>query len=133
MPGENGSGWRDTGEELDSLRSSFRSSYRQGAGGGPSREQVTDAFEVLVGAITHMVAGAENTLKDPAVKKQVQKTTKTAATAVAATLSEWAAELRSRLEKRPGARRDAAAGEGSAEEGAGGGKHSPVGEEPLGS
>ena len=120
-PGENGSGWRETGEEFDSLRSSFRSSYREGADGGPSREQVADAFGILAGAIAHMVAGAGNTLKDPAVKSQVHKTTRTAATTIATTFSEWAAELRRRLEKRPEPR------QGPGSEG-----DSPAGQDPLG-
>ena len=120
-PGDNGSGWRETGEEFESLRSSFRESYREGAGGGPSRHQVADAFGVLAGAIAHMVAGAGNTLKDPAVKKQVQKTTRTAATAINTTVSEWAAELRSRLDKKPESRQGTA-GEGD----------SSVGQDPPG-
>lgn len=121
-PGENGSGWRETGEEFDYLRSSFRSSYREGADGGPSREEVADAFGILAGAIAHMVAGAGNTLKDPAVKSQVQKTTRTAATTIAATFSEWAAELRRRLEKRP-----------ESEPGSPGEGDSPAGQDPPGS
>lgn len=59
-----------------------------------------------------MVAGAGNTLKDPAVKKQVHKTTRTAVTAVATTFSELVAELRSHLERRPESGQDSSAGEG---------------------
>ena len=104
--GANGSGWQETGEEFDSLRGSFRSSYQEGAAEGPSREEVASAFRTLGSAITQMVAGAGNTLKDPAVKQQVQKTTRTAVSAVAALFAEWAAELRTRLEERGGDQQD---------------------------
>lgn len=107
--GENGSGWQGTGEEFDSLRSSFRSSYQDAAAEGPSRDEVTRALRTLGGALTHMVAGAGNTLKDPAVKQQVQRTTKTAVAAIATMFSEWAAELRSRLEERGEGRQDSGA------------------------
>ena len=47
-----------------------------------------------------MVAGAEATLKDPEVKEQVQRTTRTVISAVSRALSEWTSELRRRMEKR---------------------------------
>ena len=113
--GNNGSGWRETGEEFDSLRSSFRSSYQEGSSEGPSREEVASAFRTLGGAVTQMVAGAGNTLKDPAVKQQVQKTTRTVVTAIAGLLAEWAAEMRSRLEEKRQDQQDSAGGQQSPE------------------
>ncbi len=88
------------GEEFDSLRDSFRYSYQDGAAEGPSREEVGQAFRTLGGAITRMVAGAGNTLRDPAVKQQVKKTTRTVISTLVGVLSEWTSDLRSRLEER---------------------------------
>ena len=113
-----GAGWQETGDEFDSLRGSFRSSYQEGSAEGPSREEVTEAFRTLGSAITQMVAGAGNTLKDPAVKQQVQKTTRTAVAAMAAMFAEWADELRSRLEEKFQDHQDSATEQGSPESGA---------------
>lgn len=106
-----GPGWGDAGEEFESLRDSFRRSYREGAAEGPSRDDVVQAFRTLGGAMKQMVAGAEATLKDPEVKEQVQKTTRTVISAVSTALSEWASELRRRMEERRGHQADAAAGD----------------------
>ena len=122
-----GPGWRDTGEEFESLRDSFRRSYREGAAEGPSRDEVVEAFRTLGGAITQMVAGAEATLKDPEVKEQVQKTTRTVITAVTGALSEWVSELRRRLEERR--RRQAGSAPGDDD---GGSRSEPDGDESPG-
>jgi hypothetical protein len=98
--------WRGTGEEFDFLRNSFRSSYKEGAAEGPSQEEVMGALRTLAGAISHMVAGAGNTLKDPSVKQQVKKTTRSAFAALAGVLSDWAAELRSKVEGQRGDQSD---------------------------
>lgn len=100
LEGENGPGWREAGEELDDLRETFRSSYQEGAGEGPSREDVIGALRTLGEAITHIAAGAGNTLKDPQVKQQVKKTTSSAVSAISGILLEWSADLRRRMGER---------------------------------
>lgn len=131
----NGAGRQETGDDFDSLRGSFRSSYQEGAADGPSREEVAEAFRTLGSAITQMVAGAGNTLKDPAVKQQVQRTTRTAVTAIAAMFAEWADALRSLLEERCEDQQDPAAGQGSPENGAATGdeRDAPSDRDPQGS
>ena len=97
IEGEDEPGCRDAGEELDYLRARFRSSYQEGAAEGPSREEVIGAFRILGEALTHIAAGAGNTLKDPQVKQQVKKTTSSAISAISGILLDWSADLRSRL------------------------------------
>jgi len=92
-----GSGWREAGEELNDLRESFRSSYQQGSAEGPSRDDVMGALRTLGDAITHIAAGAGNTLKDPQVKQQVKKTTSSAMSAISGILLDFSADLRRRL------------------------------------
>lgn len=92
-----GSGWSEAGEELNDLRESFRSSYQQGSAEGPSRDDVMGALRTLGDAITHIAAGAGNTLKDPQVKQQVKKTTSSAMSAISGILLEFSADLRRRL------------------------------------
>lgn len=92
-----GSGWREAGEELNDLRDSFRSSYQQGSAEGPSRDDVMGALRTLGDAISHIAAGAGNTLKDPQVKQQVKKTTSSAMSAISGILLDLSADLRRRL------------------------------------
>ena len=112
------SGWRGTSEEFDFLRQSFRSSYQEGASEAPSREEVAAALRTLAAVISQMVAGAGNTLKDPAVKQQVQKTTRSVMFALAGVFSDWASVVRSRMENRARNQRDATTGREEAEEAA---------------
>ncbi|MCY3563062.1 MAG: hypothetical protein OXH26_03960 [bacterium] len=95
--GDPGSGWREAGEELNDLRESFRSSYQQGSAEGPSRDDVMGALRTLGEAITHIAAGAGNTLKDPQVKQQVKKTTSSAMSVISGILLDFSADLRRRL------------------------------------
>ena len=106
--GPESSGWRGTSEEFDFLRKSFRSSYQEGASEAPSREEVAAALRTLAAVISQMVAGAGNTLKDPAVKQQVQKTTRSVLFALGAVFADWANVVRSRVENRARAQRDSA-------------------------
>ncbi len=101
-----GPSWRGTAEEFDFLRRSFRSSYKEGAAEAPTREEVAAALRTLAGVISQMMAGAGNTLKDPAVKQQVQKTTRSVIFALAGVFSDWVSVVRSRVEKRARGRRD---------------------------
>ena len=55
------------------------------------------ALRTLGDAITHLAAGAGNTLKDPQVKQQVKKTTSSAMSAISGILLDFSADLRSRL------------------------------------
>lgn len=112
---QDGSGWRETGEELGSLKDSFRSSYQDGTADGPSRDEVARAIRTLGGAVTQVVSGAGNTLKDPTVKQQVKKTTRSALSALAGVLAAWTSHLRGRLEKRRGHKSDHDVGSGSPE------------------
>ncbi len=100
--GADGPGRREPGEEFDFLRDRFRSSYQEGSAEGPSREEVIGAFRTLGEAISNIVAGAGNTLKDPKVKQQVKKTTLSVIASISGLLADWAAELRSRLQDKCG-------------------------------
>ena len=55
------------------------------------------ALRTLGDAITHIAAGAGNTLKDPQVKQQVKKTTSSAMSAISGILLDFSADLRRRL------------------------------------
>ncbi len=91
------------GEEFDYLKDRFRASYREGAADGPSRDELIEAFRTLGEAISHTVAGAGNTLKDPAVKQQVKKTAVSVFSTISTILLEWGSELKERIEERRGA------------------------------
>ena len=88
------------GEEFDYLKDRFRASYREGAADGPSRDDLIEAFRTLGEAISHTVAGAGNTLKDPAVKQQVKKTAVSVFSTISTILLEWGSELKDRIEER---------------------------------
>ena len=90
------------GEEFDYLKDRFRASYREGAADGPSRDDLIEAFRTLGEAISHTVAGAGNTLKDPAVKQQVKKTAVSVFSTISTILLEWGSELKDRIEERRG-------------------------------
>ena len=87
--------WTTFQDEWSELSDQLKDTYRKVASdGGPSEDEIKDAFGTLVGA-WHQVAGSvSSALQDPEVRQRLKDAGSAFATAVGRTITELGAELK---------------------------------------
>ena len=87
--------WTTFHEEFGGLGDRLRDTYRKVAnGGGPSEQEIKEAFGTLLGAWDQVAESVMSALEDAEVRQRLKTATASFATAVGATISELGSELR---------------------------------------
>lgn len=90
-----GDPWTAFHEEFGGLGDRLRDTYQRVAdGGGPSEQEIKDAFGTLLGAWDQVAGSVAAALQDPDVRQRLKSAAASFAGAVGATLSELGSELR---------------------------------------
>lgn len=92
---EPGDPWNSFHDELGGLGDRLKSTYRTVASeGGPSEEEIREAFSTLMGAWNQVAGSVSTALQDPEVREKLKDAASSFAAAMGNTLSELGAELR---------------------------------------
>ena len=87
--------WTTFHEEFGGLGDRLRATYRKVAnGGGPSEQEIKDAFGTLLGAWDQVAESVTSALGDAEVRQRLKTATASLAAAVGATISQLGSELR---------------------------------------
>lgn len=87
--------WKGVSSDFNLLREQLKETYRSVAqNGGPSDEEIKEAFATLVAAWDQVAESMSTALKDPDVREQLKETASSFAAALGATISEFGEELR---------------------------------------
>ncbi|HUG08850.1 MAG TPA: hypothetical protein VMP13_08155 [Acidimicrobiia bacterium] len=88
--------WDTVQDEFGDLGSRLKETYRKVASdGGPSDEEIKDAFGTLVGAWGQVAGSVSTALQDPEVREHLKAAASSLATALGRTISELGSELSS--------------------------------------
>jgi thiosulfate/3-mercaptopyruvate sulfurtransferase len=94
--------WNTFHEELDGLGRRIKDAYRKvAANGGPSDEEIKDAFGTLVRAWDQVAESVSVALRDPEVRQKLKDAAGSLATAMGTTISELGSEMRASDGGRP--------------------------------
>jgi hypothetical protein len=86
--------WETVSTEFSSLGDRLRETYHRVASeGGPSEEEIKDAFATLMGAWDQVAASFSNALNDPETKAHLKKAASSFAAALGATFTDLGDEL----------------------------------------
>jgi hypothetical protein len=86
--------WNAFQEEFGGLGGRLKDTYRRVAEeGGPSEEEIKDAFGTLLGAWDQVVESVSTALQDPEVRQKLNAAASSFAAAVGTTISELGTEL----------------------------------------
>lgn len=86
--------WNTFHEEFSGLGERLRDTYQQvKSDGGPTEEEIKDAFGTLVGAWNQVADSVTSALQDPEVKERLQAAASSFASALGTTISELGSEL----------------------------------------
>lgn len=87
--------WENVSEDFGTLREQVMQTYRRVAqNGGPSDEEIKQAFATLAAAWDQVAESLSTALKDPDVREQLKDTASSFATALGASITEFGEELR---------------------------------------
>jgi hypothetical protein len=86
--------WTTFHEEFSGLGEQLRDTYRKAAAdGGPTEQEIEDAFSTLAGAWNQVAGSVSSALRDPEVRRRLKDAGTAFATAVGKTITELGAEL----------------------------------------
>jgi hypothetical protein len=89
--------WDSLRTELRALGETIKDTYRRvSADGGPSEEEIRQAFSTLLGAWDQVAESVGSALRDPEIQQRLRTAASSLATAVGNTISELGTELGSR-------------------------------------
>jgi hypothetical protein len=92
---EHGDPWNTVQDELGGLGQRLKDTYRKVASeGGPSEEEIKDAFGTLASAWDQVAESVSTALQDPEVRQKLKTAASSLATAMGNTINELGAELR---------------------------------------
>jgi hypothetical protein len=95
--------WTTFHEEFSGLGDQLRDTYRKvAADGGPSEQEIQDAFSTLAGAWNQVAGSVSSALRDPEVRRRLKDAGTAFATAVGNTITELGAELGEQRSSGPG-------------------------------
>lgn len=87
--------WNEFHDEFGGLGQRLRDTYRRVASeGGPSEDEIKDAFGTLIGAWDQVAESVTTALEDPEVRERLKAAASSFATAVGNTISELGSELK---------------------------------------
>lgn len=87
--------WRNVHEEFGGLGQRLKDTYKKvAAEGGPTEEEIKDAFGTLLGAWDQVATSVTSALQDPEVRDKLKDAASSFASALGATISDLGSELR---------------------------------------
>lgn len=90
-----GDRWDEFHDEFGGLGQRLKDTYRKvSSGGGPSEDDIKDAFGTLIGAWDQVAESVSTALQDPEIRERLKTAASTFASAVGNTISELGAELK---------------------------------------